>query len=688
MKLIYFLFCFLSVDFVLADGRAICSLTEANKSKIESCQRFVTSKTCEDVPSEMRKNCFVEYSQDDFNFTKSCTVDGTKKFLKDTYDGVIDFFSRGKQRLTDSQGYEKRISAETAKNCSENRAVKDANERFNQIVKNIGMEMAYMKFAAERDRVIWKCYHEEQGKGRALGISFDIPDVGQLTDTMRCMNSKSQTEFGCSVVLPALATGGYGGVKALLKLRSAAKLTRQLGLTGKEFEKYVGKVKDKLTLAELASLKHQEDLVSALGNPEISARIGLSDAELKNLVQGIIDSDAGKLKSYQLKLTKASPDSDELFNVIKGVDNKSTAGRMFQEFMNENGMAGKGLLNRELSNDELRRVFNGAPVTQGYLHELPGIGEAIADVNAGKISPADFKKRIGANLFHNGPQAGFWDLMTEQFVPGALKDKDASFSQFFKNTAFQGETAANGVVKARYPSPITKEAFIHTTFDRLSQATAGGNSKIFFELHNGVLKDTPGIKMGELKSPAGSGLDSIRNLLVGDGKNIKSNAQQTKLQFDALLKAIDNSPKLKTAEKANLSEIVRASRDRSLAFDDYMKKFADFDSKDGGTQRITLKDSNGKYLGTIDKNTPTDEAVRLMDKFYAAEQSYNGNPIKDLMQPRILTQAEKLAYGRPEALPFIFCNAGGTSKGKVSPMSENTANEIHLSPTAPVGTEH
>lgn len=672
----------------------VCSLTDENKAKIEICQRLVTSKKCEDIPSEMKKDCFSEYSQEEFSFVKSCGVDGTKKFINDTWDGVKDIASRAYSTVTDNKAYSKKVRDDAVKNCENNRAVKDARDEWNQIVKNIGLDAAYTKYGQRSNDAYQKCIRYEERKGRNLGVSIDIPDVQQLTETMSCMSSHAQTEFGCSVLLPALGTGGYGGVKALLSLNKAKKAARQLGLAGKEFKTYEAKVKNKLTPAELASLKHQEDLIDALSNPEVSARIGLSDPELKNLVQGIIDSDAGKLDSFKAHLTKPTADSNELLNVIKGNENSTPAGRAFQEFMSENEMGGKGLLNKDLTNDQIREIFNGAPAAQGYLHELPGMSEAIKDLNAvpPRITPEQFKKRLGANLFHNGPQAGFWEFFNDTLLPAHFDSKfvrdkftdHSGLNNFFKNTAFQGETAPNGFVKPKYPSPLTKESMIHTTFDRLSQGTSGGNTKIFLEQFNKQLAENPNAKMGELKNLSGqSGLTAYRDMLVGNPlakpKSVNSNGIGTAKQLDALYEVIAKSKKLTLIEKKKMREIVKASRDRTLAFDDYVKKFADFEAgPDGSVTRITLKDSNGNYIGTITKDTPASDSARLFEKFYNKEESLNGHPIKDLMKPRVLTNSEKAAYGLSPALAFHYCNPlkfkGGKpvkNPGEVEPTYES-----------------
>ena len=672
MRFVFLTVFLLSSLFVCAQETeyGVCSLTEENKAQIEICQRQVTSKKCEDIPSEMKKDCFSEYSQEEFSFAKSCAADGTKKFLKDTWDGIKDVATRAYSAVTDNGAYSKKVREEAVKNCENNRAVKDSRDEWNQIVKNIGMDAAYMKYGQKTNEVYQKCIRYEERKGQNLGVSIDIPDLQQLTDTMSCMSSSSQTEFGCSIVLPALASGGYGGVKALLALNKTKKAARQLALAGKEFKSYESKVKNKLTPAELASLKHQEDLIDALSNSEVSSRIGLSDAELKNLVQGIIDSDAGKLDSFKAHLTKPTPDSNELLNVLKGSDNSTPAGRAFQDFMKENEMGGKGLLNKELTNDQIREIFSGAPATQGYLHELPGMSEAIKDLNSGRITAEQFKKRIGANLFHNGPQAGFWELFNDTILPAHFDSKfvrdkfpdSSGLNNFFKNTAFQGETLPNGFVKPKYPSPVTRESMIHTTFDRLSQGTSGGNTKIFLEQFNKQLVENPHAKMGDLKNISGqSGLTAYRDMLVGNPlakpSVVHSNGIGTAKQFDALYEVIAKSSKLTLQEKKKMREIVRASRDRTLAFDDYVKKFADFEtSPDGSVKRITLKDSNGTYIGTIAKDTPASESARLFEKFYNKEESLNGHPIKDLMKPRVLTNSEKTAYGLSPALAFHYCN--------------------------------
>lgn len=656
----------------------VCSLTDDNRSKIEICQRHVASKDCEDVPSEMKKDCFSEYSQDDFNFTKACVVGGGAKFIKDAWDGIKDITSRAYSSVVSHKEYSKSVQEEAAKNCQNNKAVKEAREELNQAVKNIGADMAYAKFGQKSNDIYIKCLRDEQRKGQNLGVSFDIPDIKQLTTTMGCMNSEAQTEFGCSVVLPAVASGGYGGVKALLTANKAKKVNRQLVLAGQEFKKYETKVKDKLSPAELASLRHQEDLIESLSNPQVSARIGLSDSEMKSLIQGIIDSDAGKLDSFKIHLTKVTPDSDELFDVIKGANSSTPAGRAFQEFMRENKMEGSGLLNKELTNDQIREVFNGAPAMQGYLHELPGMSEAIKDLNAGRISADQFKKRIGANLFHNGPQAGFWELFNNEILPGHVNSpfvqgnfkNHTGLNNFFKNTAFQGEKSATGFVKPKYPGPLTKEGMIHTTFDRLSQGTSGGNTKIFLEFFNKTLKDNPKTTMGELKSVSGqNGLNTYRDLLVGNPlakpKPVLSNGLNTSKQFDVLSDLISKSDRLSLSEKKKLREIVRASRDRTLAFDDYMNKFTEFKvDADGSVSRIILKDSNDVYMGTITKDTPADEAAKLVEKFYAKEELFNGHPIKDLMKPRLLTNTEKAAYGLTAAFPYYYCNSQKFKNGK------------------------
>lgn len=679
MKFGLFLILFLYSACLIAQETeyGVCSLTDENKLKIEVCQRQITSKECEDIPSDMKKDCFSEYSQDEFNFAKSCVVGGGEKFIKDTWDGIKDIAGRAYGSVVSHKEYSKRVQDEAAKNCKNNRAVKDAREELDQAKKNIGADMAYSKFGQKSNDIYTKCIRDEQRKGQILGISFDIPDVEQLTSMMGCMNSEAQTEFGCSVVLPALASGGYGGVKALLAANKAKQVNRQLVLAGKEFKKYETKVKDKLSPAELASLRHQEDLIESLSNPQVSARIGLSDVEMKSLVQGIIDSDAGKLDSFKLHLTKATPDSDELFDVIKGTNSSSPAGRAFQEFMRENKMDGKGLLNKELTNEQIREVFNGAPAMQGYLHELPGMSEAIKDLNAGRITSEQFKKRVGANLFHNGPQAGFWELFNNEILPGHVGSpfvqgnfKDHSgLNNFFKNTAYQGEKSTTGFVKPKYPSPITKEGVIHTAFDRLSQGTSGGNAKIFLEQFNKTLKDNPKTTMGELKSVSGqNGLNTYRDMLVGNPlakpKPILSNGLGTSKQFDALSDIISKSDKL--TEKKKLHEIVRASRDRTLAFDDYIKKFAEFKvDAEGAVSTIILKDSNNMYIGTITKDTPADEASGLFEKFYAKEELFNGHPIKDLMKPRMLTAREKSTYRLVPSLPYYYCNSQKFKNGKM-----------------------
>lgn len=675
-----------------------CSLNNENKTKIEDCQRQL-AQHCEDIPAELKKNCFSEYSQDEFSFAKSCAVDGSKKFISDTVNGLKDMTGRIYSSFTNNKEYIKRVRAEAIKNCTGNKAVKDAQEHFAQIVKNVGAGEAHSGKYSEESRkstdLYLHCLQEEEHKGKNYGVTFDIPDLKQLTTTLSCMSSKAQVEFGCSIVLPALASGGYGGVKSLLKINNLGKVKKtDLQITN-AVQIYENKLKNqdnKLTPAELASFRHQLDLLAAFKNPEIVRRLGLPDSELEGLIQGVIDSDAGKLGSYKALLIQPSERSNVLFNVLKGQD-KSPAGKAFQEFMHENGMTDKGLLNQKLSNDQIREVFNAAPAFQGYLHELPGISEAIDDLNRGRIKPEQFKKRIGANIFHNGPKAGFWELFNDTLLPTHMKssfvqnniaDKDA-LNNFFENTAFQGERV-NDLVLPKYSSPITKEGIIHTNFDRLSQGTSGGNSKIFLEFFNKTLVDKSNTKMGDLKNPSGqNGLTSYRDILIGNPlakpNPVLSNSQMTAKQFDALSEVINKSDKLKGKEKTKLLEISRASRDRTLAFDDYVKQYADFKTEaDGSVSRIILEDSNGKYIGGITKDTPADEAIQLFEKFYNQEELLNGDPMKDLMKPRILTKTEKAAYGLPAPLNYFYCNLQQFKGGKAlqsQPSDGNGGNYIN-----------
>lgn len=293
------------------------------------------------------------------------------------------------------------------------------------------------------------------------------------------------------------------------------------------------------THLERLSLAHQNDLLRALNDPELLKNLTRAHVNLDGLRAGIVDSDAGKLRSvFESAILIPSPASSEFLNFLKGLSPETKAGKALAELLDASGFAGKGLLNKELSNVDIRAVLNKHPLLQSFLHELPGMMDAMNDVNAvpPRITPEQFKKRIGANLFHNdGPghqvPRGFWQSeMTGKLVPTLLlSDRDPRVRSFFEFTVFAGFNDANAVLP-RYHTPVTVEGVFHAILDRVSQGSRGGIGKIFVQ--NGARAEDA---------------DFVLRRLPDD----------TILQLEAFLEALESSVYLTLDQKSAAEDVIQ-----------------------------------------------------------------------------------------------------------------------------------
>ncbi len=219
----------------------------------------------------------------------------------------------------------------------------------------------------------------------------------------------------------------------------------------------------------------EQDLKKYLGTYEHLSRhlkalrqsattMGLNDMELRNMSYGIIYSDYGKGKlGVELLLpgpnTSASElnRSNRLLKVLSGqTEGMSAKDIEAAEIIKE--LAGGHLLPQK-SLEEIRKGFKDFPARIGYLHELPGMIHALEALDKG-LSLEEFKIRIQTNLYHNGPNEGFWKHVLENFAKGN--------DDFFKGTVFE----------KGYPSPNNRYSLWHTLLDRLDQGTGGGHLKI------------------------------------------------------------------------------------------------------------------------------------------------------------------------------------------------------------------
>ncbi|MBT4792430.1 MAG: hypothetical protein HON90_12735, partial [Halobacteriovoraceae bacterium] len=255
------------------------------------------------------------------------------------------------------------------------------------------------------------------------------------------------------------------------------------------------------------SFAHQDDIIEideAVKNQ--LEKLGMDDTAR---VGGIADSDMGKTKAYQELLTTPSAKSDFLLDTLSGKGPPKSK-RAMKKLMKKMGMKGQTLLPSDLNADQIRSVLKDNQTLVNFLHELPGTSDALILLEKGVLSEDQFIKRMQANLFHNGPESGFWgDVFSKGHVPDSLNKSKNEFSKkFFKGTVFEGKTV-DGLVTAKYPSPQSFEGFVHTFYDRMSQATRGGVNKLYDEVQSfkadrltqmkEMLVDNPAMTLNQLK---------------------------------------------------------------------------------------------------------------------------------------------------------------------------------------------
>lgn len=390
--------------------------------------------------------------------------------------------------------------------------------------------------------------------------------------------------------------------------------------------------KDPKARAQRESLQHQDDLIEGL-NDDIAKALEAEGFDINAFYRGVVDSDMGKLAKYRALLTDESKKSDLLLSVLAGRGPKKST-EALRELLDQLGFKDKWLLNPNMTPAQLRQMFKDVPMLTGFLHELPGMADAIILFEKGVISKQQFMKQMAANLFHNGPQAGFWDFFTTQLVPGKFglsNGKNPLAANFFEGTVFEGARNADGVIVPVYPSPKSFEGATHSFLDRMSQGTRGGVKKIFYEVH-GTTPNKIG-QMGDLMF----------------GSNPKGTmAQLDKLGDDAKLIA-DMSP----GAQKKFQDLVGAGKQRLEKYNAWIKEHVHAElGPDGraismtytypGNKKITFKPTsdggveilvNGKRVASYKSQADQrfiDKLAEYTDNLLKAEEKANGNAVTGL----------------------------------------------------------
>jgi hypothetical protein len=480
---------------------------------------------------------------------------------------------------------------------------------------------------------------------RLRGPLMDLPKKLEELDRMRlCFKPEEQANVVCGAI-----TGIVGGAGVQVAVRGAVRALARPGAVsalGARADETLARLRGDrdARVKERLSVAHQDDMIRAIdANPALQEVIRRAGIDRDALRAGIVDSDMGKFGSQFSGFLARSPDGEAVFDALR-LQGQTPAAQAMRELMARNGMQGRGLLPPGLSNDQIRAVFNqpGANglqygVLRGYLHELPGMAQAIADVNAGRITSAQFQRRIAANMFHNGPNAGFWQNLNDLFVPGALKNgTHPEARDFFRGTVFERDTV-DGVTRPRYPGPISSEGALHTTLDRLSQATRGGYNKILHELVTVPDAALATTRVGSLGPPLG-GLNGVRNLLAGNPNGPPGfrlgNTAQTLSQFDALDAHVRQMANLNPAQRDALLSVVRDGRGRLERLQQFMNQNMRIENQGPDAQRIVFEYNgpNGRVRRELTNDSNVTDVSSAMDDFLRAEERLNGEPFESLLR--------------------------------------------------------
>lgn len=397
----------------------------------------------------------------------------------------------------------------------------------------------------------------------------------------------------------------------------------------------------KLKPAEIESFKHQRDLIDALlENPKLLNKLQNKGFDLSSYIRGTIDSDMGKQSIYKELLTISSPKSDMLFDFLKGAGPMESS-KVLTEILQDMGYPlGKTILNARVSNDTLRNIIKENPILTGYLHEYPGMSEAILAFEKKIITRNQFKRQIQANLFHNGPSAGFWNLLENSFIPGSFKSKgnQDDIAKIFGNTIYDSTDGESPVLAPKYGSPFTFESFVGTFFDRMSQGTRGGY-----------------LKIGREKESFTEPMENIRDLLI------EFNPQGTLSQLDVLKKGALNSKRLLPEQKEILVDIINQGIERLTKFKEFASKHFKMPTDENGKiiqpvqkLEITNPDTNERNIFEIEKDMEGKSVgykYSRFNKFGEHEISshfdaeYSGHMIRELANDVLKT--EEVLFGDP-----------------------------------------
>jgi hypothetical protein len=399
----------------------------------------------------------------------------------------------------------------------------------------------------------------------------------------------------------------------------------------------------KLKVKEIESLKHERDILQGVqDNPALLKELEINGFDLKNYLQGTYQSDLGKLKPYIDLLTEKSAKSDILLDFLKGKGPPDSANAL-KEVHEEMGHKG-ALLSSQMDNAAIREVFKNNPILTGYLHEFPGMSEAVLAFEKGLISKADFKKQLAANLFHNGPSKGFWQLLEDAFIPGAAlgANQQNNVAGLFQGTVFDISQGTGSVVRPTYQNSYSFESFVGTFMDRMSQGTRGGYRKIDAEIPGDPLDNI--INLGGQTSIGGTRaqIDRLRELASNATHLTDAQRLLIKNMANAGIKYLDeylerSNQALITARDLS-GNVIRGGPfsptkvpELSIRHNDSSGQITRFVRNEDGSYLYQItKDDEVVSSRTLPSETAGDDIRGIYDQFLARDEALYGDPMRDL----------------------------------------------------------
>eukprot|EP00923_Selenidium_pygospionis_P013362 GHVN01023146.1.p1 GENE.GHVN01023146.1~~GHVN01023146.1.p1 ORF type:complete len:498 (+),score=32.01 GHVN01023146.1:112-1605(+) len=308
-------------------------------------------------------------------------------------------------------------------------------------------------------------------------------------------------------------------------------------------------------MAEWMSVRHQRDLLRTLDpdkNAQLFAELGMTQDQIQGMREGILDSDKGKIRAYKKLLTQFSVRSEKLYDALRLRVNGTVNASVIHELrtiVDKMGFVGRSIFNSKTTNSEFRELMQENPGAQNYLHEMPGLIDAVELRENGIISAERFSERVKANFFHNGPDAGFWVKLK-----GFVFHDNVTANKMLGNTIF---LAPCGHIE--YPESKSVAGLLHRMADRLSQGTRGGMVKLVYETRH-VLTGNRALAEMSLLNP----LNTVQqlhlaheetSLALDDGSLGSKQAGILHTQISKVIGRIEHHHKLMWSRILNAQEI-------------------------------------------------------------------------------------------------------------------------------------